>query len=80
MKGSCGLCQETQQAKGNTDRITNVLLLKQNREAEQSTCQTGFKGVEAGHTPEAQTADRDNFLSVYACVCCALSAAHLPRL
>lgn len=46
-----------------------------NREAEQSTCQTGFKGVEVGHTPAAKTADRDNFLSV----CAVLSRAHLPR-
>lgn len=36
----------------------------ENREAERSTCQTGFKGVEVGHTPGAKTADRHNFLSL----------------
>ena len=38
-----------------------------NREAERSTCQTGFKGVEVGHTPGVKTADRDNFPSLPLC-------------
>lgn len=31
-------------------RQFHILLLGQNREAERSTCQTGFKGAEVGHT------------------------------
>lgn len=60
--------------KQSTNRITNVLLPKENREAEQSTCQAGFKGVEVGHTPGEMTADRGNFL------CAELYMAHLPWL
>lgn len=55
--------------------LHNIVAETVHNKAEQSTCQTGFKGVELGHTPEAKTADRQLSLalSLY-------SQTHLPRI
>lgn len=75
---STGCCQEHQYKRPGQNTTyqqaekSRTAAETESREAEWSTCQTGFKGVEVGWTPRVETAVRDNSLF--------LSAAHLLRL